>query len=415
MAGAAQSQSGEEADERALGGLAAIWAVAAEMAVIFGLTTLPTPLYRDYARAFGFPQPVVTLIYASYVVGTIGSLLFVGRLSDQIGRRKVSLMGVGVALAAALLFLFATDLWLLFAARFVTGVSVGLCSGTAVAWMREVHGEGQGKPATLSSVSANLFGLGFGPLLSGVLADFAPWPLRLSFAVYLVPLLGLAASVLRTRETVEHRKPAEQASLKPRLGVPHELVGRFVAPALICFVVFSLVGFYSAIVPRLMVERLSLAAHWATGGLVFGLFAAAMLAAWFWRDLASRYAMLWGAAAMLPALVLLTIAQAAGSLVALLGATLFGGMAQGLGYRGVLEVSNQMAPAGQRAELVSLLIICGNLGLAVPVLGVGGVSVLAGPATANLVFAGVIALFSLVGLGFGFFRGEGSGKHQGSA
>ena len=42
-----------------------------------------------------------------------------------------------------------------------------------------------------------------------------------------------------------------------------------------------------------------------------------------------------------------------------------------MGYRGAIEVGNQIAPSDKRAELISMLFVCGNLGLSVPVIGVG--------------------------------------------
>jgi hypothetical protein len=83
--------------------------------------------------------------------------------------------------------------------------------------------------------------------------------------------------------------------------------------------------------------------------------------------------------------------------------TAFGGAALGVGYRGAIEVGNQIAPSDKRAELISTLFICGSLGLSVPVIGVGMLAAATSPALADTVFAGVTALFSLAGLGFGLF------------
>ena len=81
--------------------------MAAALALLRVGATLPTPLYVIYSEAFHFSTLTLTLIFAVYVVGSLSALLFLGRLSDQIGRRRVILPAIGLAGLSALLFLFA--------------------------------------------------------------------------------------------------------------------------------------------------------------------------------------------------------------------------------------------------------------------------------------------------------------------
>ena len=78
-------------------GAMAMWVVAAGLATIYVLSNLPTPLYETYRQAFGFSKITLTLIYAVYVVGTVTTMFFLGRLSDEIGRRPVVLPSLGLA------------------------------------------------------------------------------------------------------------------------------------------------------------------------------------------------------------------------------------------------------------------------------------------------------------------------------
>src|SRR5262249_49048682 len=68
--------------------------VAAELATLYVLSTLPTPLYPIYQDEFGFSQLVLTLIFAAYVVGTASAMFFLGRLSDQVGRWPVVMVAL---------------------------------------------------------------------------------------------------------------------------------------------------------------------------------------------------------------------------------------------------------------------------------------------------------------------------------
>src|SRR5438105_13535011 len=91
-----------------LRGAAAMWAVAAELGAIYVLSNLPTPLYVIYRQAFGFSQLTLTVIYA-VVVGTIATMFFLGRLSDQIGRRPVVLASLVLAGLSGIAFLLAAS------------------------------------------------------------------------------------------------------------------------------------------------------------------------------------------------------------------------------------------------------------------------------------------------------------------
>jgi hypothetical protein len=59
------------------------------------------------------------------------------------------------------------------------------------------------------------------------------------------------------------------------------------------------------------------------------------------------------------------------------------------------------APENRRAEVVSSYLICCFAGNALPVIGIGVISTLAGPNVASLAFAATIAAFALVALFFG--------------
>ena len=104
---------------------------------------------------------------------------------------------------------------------------------------------------------------------------------------------------------------------------------------------------------------------------------------------------------MIPTVALVVAAQFFASMPIMIAATACCGVAAALGYRGGLQVVNQIAPKERRAEVVSAFFICCFCGNALPVIGVGILSTYASPAIASLIFAGVIGLFSLVALGFG--------------
>jgi hypothetical protein len=63
-----------------------------------------------------------------------------------------------------------------------------------------------------------------------------------------------------------------------------------------------------------------------------------------------------------------------------------------------LQVVNEIAPAQQRAEVISSYLLCCYVGNALPVVGVGVISKLATPVIASSTFAITIAAFAVAAL-----------------
>lgn len=360
-------------------------------------STLLTPLYLLYQRAFGFSEVTLTLIYAVYVLGNLCALFFFGRLSDQIGRRRASLPAMGLAAVATLVFLGADSTVWLVVGRVLSGLAIGIASGTAAAWIAElVPGDDKAGASALAAIG-NLAGIGVGPLLAGVLAQYAPAPLAASYVVYLVVLAFVAWQVALLPETVA--RPARRLrdlSFRVRLGVPREISKRFLSPAVAAFATFALGGYYAALAPGLLSQDLGLASPAIAGAVVAELFLVAALAVVATRRLQSAPAMLSGLALLVPSVGCLLGAQSYASLALLIVGTLIGGIAMALGYRGTLQVINEIAPASQRAEVISSYLIVCYLGNSLPVIGVGVLAAILGHRAAHDVFAATIAALAAV-------------------
>src|SRR3984957_13059150 len=91
--------------------------------------TLPVPLYVLYERQMGFGPLGVTVVFAAYVAGTLVALVALGDLSDHIGRRSVMAIAVVCAAVSSGLFLGASDIGLLVAARIASGLGGGFITG----------------------------------------------------------------------------------------------------------------------------------------------------------------------------------------------------------------------------------------------------------------------------------------------
>ncbi len=377
----------------------ALQRVAAVLAFMFVGATLPTPLYPIYREAFRFDGITLTLIYAVYVLGNLAALFFFGRLSDQVGRRRVILPAIAVGAISAIIFILAQNSVWLFVARALSGFSTGLASGTATAWISELQPQKDKGRGAVIAATANFIGLAMGALISGVLACFAPWPLRLPFFVYVLMLVAIAWAIWRMPEMVP--KPVRhwrELSLRPRFGVPSALRLHFVPAAVAAFVTFALIGFYAALIPSLLAERLHEKSTLVSGAIVFALFMVAAFATMLARNIESRAAMLGGLALFPACLAFLVWAELSRTMLLLLMAAVAGGVAASLGYRGSLQLVNIIAPSDRRGEIVSSYFLVCFAGNSLPVIGVGLLSAKAGPGTAHIVFAIVITCLAVVGL-----------------
>ncbi|MFG2307336.1 MFS transporter [Streptomyces sp. NPDC048566] len=357
----------EGADHR---GWRACLLAGAVFAVCMAGTTLPTPLYGLYQDKFGFSELTVTVVYAVYAFGVIGVLLLAGNASDSVGRRPVLLWGLGFAAASAVCFLSADGLGWLYAGRLMSGLSAGLFTGAATAYVMELAPRGGTARATFVATAANMGGLGCGPLLAGLLAEFAPWPLYLPFIVHLALVACSVAAVLWLRETVRERGPL--TGVRPhRPRLPREVRAVFGPSAVAAFVGFALFGVFTSVSPAFLAESLGVSDHAVTGLVVALAFFASTGGQLAVGRVGPARSLPLGCAALLAGLALLAGALVWEALALVVLSALVGGAGQGLAFRGALATVAAASPADHRAEVISTLFVVAYTGISLPVIGVG--------------------------------------------
>ncbi|HEX7827842.1 MAG TPA: MFS transporter, partial [Mycobacterium sp.] len=208
-------------------------------------TTLPTPMYALYGERMHFALLTTTVIFATYALGVLAALLLFVRWSDLLGRRPLLLAGTAFALISAVMFLVADDVALLLVARALSGFSAGIFTGTATAAVVEAAPPAHRERAAVAATIANIGGLGAGPLLAGLLVQYAPHPLQLSFVVHIVLVVLAVGTVLLAPET----SPRAGRLGVQRLSVPAEMRSVFITAATAAFAGFAVTGLFSAVVP----------------------------------------------------------------------------------------------------------------------------------------------------------------------
>ena len=366
-------------------------------AVVLLGTTLPTPLYTIYQQELGFDELMVTVIFATYATGVISALLLFGRLSDQIGRRRVLLPGLVLSAMAAIVFLLAQSVGALLAARVLSGLAAGLFTGTATATLLDLAPPARRAQATLAATVVNMGGLACGPLLAGVLAEYAGAPLRLVFWIDLALLVPAAALVWAIPETVRGAAAGSPARLRPQaLHVPPEVRAIFVRAALAAFAGFAVLGFFSAVAPGFMREFLDVENHATVGLGVFVVFASSMAGQTALRNVSTAVALPAGCGLLIAGTALVALGLAAESLALLLAGGVVAGLGQGLSFRSGLAAINEATPADRRGEVVSSFFVVAYVAISVPVVGVGVVAELSSIRTAGLILAAAVAALALI-------------------
>jgi MFS family permease len=244
------------------------------------------------------------------------------------------------------------------------------------------------------AVGSNFAGLALGPLISGLIAEYAPRPLQLPFLIYMGLVAITALFIARSPETVRnHADPGTPG--RTSVAMPRSIRARFVAPAITAFTVFSLYGFYFSLAPSVLIDSLHQPNRAIGGAVVFelGLVSAATII--FTRRLASNTCMHLALALLLPSLALLIAAQARGSMPLLLSGTALSGISGALGYRGSLQVVNQIAPTDQRAGVSSVYFIVCFIGNSLPVIAVAALARAFDSLVADSAFAVTLAVLAL--------------------
>ncbi|MBK3586325.1 MFS transporter, partial [Streptomyces sp. MBT57] len=373
-------------------------AAAAVFAIGMAGTTLPTPLYGLYREELGFSELMVTVVFAVYALGVIATLLLAGNVSDETGRRPVLLAALGFSAASALCFLFEGGLPALFAGRLLSGFAAGLLSGAATVTVMELAPPGRAAGAGLAATAANMGGLGCGPLLAGLLAEYAPWPLRLPFVVHLALIAAAAVLTWLLPETVT--SSGRRLRLRPQgLAVPPQVRGVFAPSALAAFAGFSLLGLFTAVAPAFVAETLDVHNLALAGLVVFSVFLASTAGQALMGRVGERRALPGGCFVLVAGLVLVAASLLLASLPLLVAGALCGGLGQGLAFRGAVTAISAAAPPEHRAATVSAFFVIAYLGISLPVVGVGALTLGIGLRNAGLAFAGcVLALALGVGL-----------------
>ncbi|MBB5940360.1 MFS transporter [Streptomyces zagrosensis] len=396
-----------------------VWLAAWPVLAVFVLSNAATPLYVLWQHDIGFSRSTLTVIFASYIAGLLGSLLVSGTASDRWGRRPVLLPALVLAMAACVIFATAASVVALIVARLLTGVAVGAVVSAGMAAVSDVAGEHRKPLAALLASCAMVFGAGLGPFLAGALSETLPAP---TSTIFLIELALLATAFLVTLR-MPIRRPAPRAVTTvtaapagnargtkgagggapaghswirvPR--VPRGSGARLALGIAVFAPGITATSFVLSLGPSLLSGLLGTTSRAVAGGMAFAMFIAATGVQFAVRRLRRHTMLLAGAVSTAASMVALVTAVRASSVPFLIASAVLAGAGQGLGQLGGLSLLNSAVPTRRLAEANAALSIGGYVPAAVLPVAAGYLSDIQGLTTGATLFGTALLVLAVIG------------------
>ncbi len=339
-------------------------------AVVFLLLAgvlIPSPLYELYRRTFDLTPGQIGLVFAIYASSLIPSLIFLGGISDHIGRRKTMLTGMTLLALGSVVLGFADGLVWLIIGRVLQGFAVGLALGAAIAALTEWMPAPMRRHAGQVTVIATSAGAAFGALLAGICAQYTPFGASLPYYIH-IGLLVIVAFAIASVPSSPHVYESTHSSV---LHVPKAIRRPFSLAAGEAFIGFGTVGVFISLVPTFLDNAMHLH-NLMIGALVVTVIQAGAIVA---SLLAERFGDRGGiitAMLVLGAGMWSLLLSDPWHLHALIFAGAFlVGAGNGLSYAVALRIVGAIAPPEHRAQVTSSLLVSCYAGFSVPVLAIG--------------------------------------------
>ena len=168
--------------------------VLTTLIIVAAVANLPLAMANvalpSIGAAFDATQTQLNLVAVAYSLGLACSVLWLGALGDRYGRKQVAILGVSLAIPAALICAFAPSIEVLIFGRLFGGFAAGMAYPTTLALIAALWGPGAARTRSIAmwaaiggAISAS------GPLISGLLLTAFPWN---SIFFVVIPIAAIA-------------------------------------------------------------------------------------------------------------------------------------------------------------------------------------------------------------------------------
>jgi MFS family permease len=367
-----------------------LWFLAITLLSFLAASTAPTPLYHLYQEHLQFSAATLTLIFGVYALSLLAALLTVGSLSDYLGRKPVIFTAVLLNMLAMLLFINADSVAWLISARVLQGFATGMATAVLSAALLDTDRQ-QGP---MVNTVAPLLGMALGAMGCGLLAEFAPQPLQLTYWVLFALFVMQALYVWRLPESVT-RQPGAWASLRPTLHVPIQARRMLWRVLPIDLAVWALGGFFASLAPSLVRTATGSTSNLIGGATVAVLTVTGALMIYTLRHRPADKVLLLGASLLPAGVALILLAVHSASLPLFFFGTLVAGGGFGAGFLGALRSIVPLALPHERGGLMSAFYALSYLAFCLPSLLAGNLTRTFGLVATTDGYGAVLIILSL--------------------
>ncbi|WP_347957407.1 MFS transporter [Gordonia aichiensis] len=373
------------------------------LALALGCSGLPSPLYPIYQEQWDMSPLTVTVVFAVYAIGALGSALTVGPISDAVGRKPVLITALVSILTGLVLFLIATSAWQLILARFLHGMAIGAITVVAGAALLDVRPHDGARNGMASGVALNV-GITITVLGAAAAAQWTTHPLRVPFAVVGVVVLAMLAAVIALAEPHTGRTGGRVRIQRP--SIPQEIASDFWFSGIGIMTSWSVLGVFLSLYPALTQQATGHTSIIFVGIVVAVMAAASAASQWLSGRIDPRKAAITGDLGMIVSLLCAIWALRSGSTAFVIIDSIVLGAAFGLAFGGSLRHLNDVAPPEARGRVMSAYYLLGYLAMGIPTVIAGALSSRFGTAAVFPWFAVAVALACLVAALLGALGGR---------
>ncbi len=338
--------------------------------LMMAAASAPSLFYPQIAERLELVPVATTFVFAVYTFTLLAALLYLGPLSDYIGRRPVVTAG-SLALALSLaMFWFAGGLATLLVARALQGLAAGLLIPALSAMMIDFEPPSHPNIAALWNTIGPMIGLGTGALGAALLLDLTPEPTAAVFGLLVLAFLIVAATVWITPELVPKTR-LRRGDLRPRFTVPPHLRRMFTAgvPAIIAG--WATNGLFLALGAGLVGSELGGSTHTHAGIVIFALAISGITASSVLQRRSARTISLYATSALAFGTAASIVALALGSYPAYVVSVAIVGSGFGTAFLGVLRTLMPHTASSERAAVMAVIYTVAYLAFGVPTIVAG--------------------------------------------
>lgn len=368
------------------------------MALVFGVmsTALISPLFPMYVENWHITSGDVTVIFVAYMVGVLGSLLFLGKFSDFLGPLRALKLGVASMTICIVACAFAPNITWLIVIRALIGIASGIVvtAGTLCMTIFEPKHLAKRRAAEIASV-LTMMGFGLGPFVGGILGQFLWRPLQLTFIVIAIPMAWSVYGLFSIKDiSLNERK---KLSFMPQFVLPKIPAKRnaFLIAALATFTAYAFFALIASLAPSFLSHIVPWHGPFVAGTSVAAVLILSGAIQFVMRRFSPQLSIKIGLIGMGIGILLLACALLFDSSIYFGIAILVIGCAHGTSFMSSMIFVNILSKGENRSGMLCSFFSISYLGSIFPTLIVGALSDKIGLTPAVVIFSIVFAAFCL--------------------